>query len=231
MGSAGKATYTFTDGNVEQGKTYYYRLQDIDNRGRITAHQIIPVTVAFAKANETPMSSPLTKEDENPPLPPFRKGGMGGFDTSIEDNTMGTPQQTNVASNQDIQEDKYQQPDKPATWMSVVVSDDENKTTVAGKSSTTAPEENAAPAREDHLSDSLQDALQSTYDTLLQSPSSAGSTGKSQSYKVETKPSPSGHSSFSVSIEDDKGNIIMVRRLEDTANTSTPTSDIEISEE
>ena len=126
IGSAGKATYTFTDGNVGQGKTYYYRMQDIDSRGRVTAHQIIPVTVAIAKANENSRET-----------------------TSIEDNTMGTPQQTNVASNQYIQEDKYQQPDKPATWMSVVVSDDENKTTVAGKSSATVPAENVAPAIED----------------------------------------------------------------------------------
>lgn len=35
MGGSGKATYTFTDSNIEQGKTYYYQLQDIDSRGEL----------------------------------------------------------------------------------------------------------------------------------------------------------------------------------------------------
>src|SRR3990172_7937854 len=126
---------------------------------------------------------------------------MGGFDTSIEYNK------------------------------SVVVSDDENKTTVAGKSSAAVPAENVTPAREDYLSDSLQDAGKSTYDTSLQSQSSAPTIGKSQSYKVETQPSFSGLSSFSVSIEDDKGNIIVVSKLDGTPLTSTPTSDLEATEE
>ena len=34
----------------------------------------------------------------------------------------------------------------------------------------------------------------------------------------------SGHSSFSVSIEDDKGNIIMVSKVEDTAGTDAQSS-------
>ena len=68
--------------------------------------------------------------------------------------------------------------------VSVVVSDDENKTTVAEKSSAATPAENVTPAREDYLNDFLQDAGKSTYDTSLQSQSSAGSTDMSQSYKV-----------------------------------------------
>ena len=41
----------------------------------------------------------------------------------------------------------------------------------------------------------------------------------------------SGHSSFSVSIEDNRGNIIVVRRVEDTASASKTTSDLEVTEE
>ncbi len=115
--------------------------------------------------------------------------------------------------------------------MSEVVSDDENKTTVAGKSSAAAPAGNVAPAREDYLSDSLQDAGKSTYDTLLQSQSSTPTTGKSQSYKVEPQPSPSGPSSFSVSIEDDNGNLILVSKVEDMRSTVTKASDLKVIEE
>ncbi|MBI5755304.1 MAG: hypothetical protein HZA12_00105 [Nitrospirae bacterium] len=62
VGGSGKATYSFTDGDVELGKTYYYWLQDVDSRGRITAHQVIPVTVAEAKASGKSQEN-VSKED------------------------------------------------------------------------------------------------------------------------------------------------------------------------
>ena len=40
-----------------------------------------------------------------------------------------------------------------------------------------------------------------------------------------------GPSTFSVSIEDDKGNIIVVRRVEDTVRVSKATGDLEVTEE
>ena len=43
--------------------------------------------------------------------------------------------------------------------------------------------------------------------------------------------SVSGHSFFSVCIEDNRGNIIVVRRVEDTASASKTTSDLEVTEE
>jgi len=46
--SPGGATYSFVDTTVENGKTYYYRLEDIDNRGLKTAHNIVPATPMFA---------------------------------------------------------------------------------------------------------------------------------------------------------------------------------------
>jgi hypothetical protein len=46
--SPGGATYKFMDTNVSNGKTYYYRLEDIDNHGMVTAHNTVSATPMFA---------------------------------------------------------------------------------------------------------------------------------------------------------------------------------------
>ncbi len=48
-----KATYTFTDSGVESGKTYYYRLQDVDSRGKVTTQRVVSVNTVVAGGERT----------------------------------------------------------------------------------------------------------------------------------------------------------------------------------
>jgi hypothetical protein len=70
--SPGGATYTFVDTKVSNGTTYYYRLDDIDNHGMVTAHNVVSATPMFASkppasedksaasSNSSPAESPST---------------------------------------------------------------------------------------------------------------------------------------------------------------------------
>jgi hypothetical protein len=60
------ANYSFVDSSVEDGKTYYYRLEDIDNRGIRSAHNIAAVTPVFAGA---PPASDTSKASSRPQAP------------------------------------------------------------------------------------------------------------------------------------------------------------------
>ncbi|HBI23356.1 MAG TPA: hypothetical protein DDX84_03925 [Nitrospiraceae bacterium] len=209
VGGAGKATYTFTDASVEQGKTYYYRLQDIDSRGRVTAHQVIPVTVAIAKANENSRET-----------------------TSREDNTMGTPQQTNVASNQDSIESEYQQPGKSGTWVSVVMEDSEYESAVdKGIPPTLALPHKGGGNEEEDPSTLAHDRGRAGDAEIASHPLGARNDERSFTLHNNEAPYHFTSSSFSVSIEDDKGNIIMVSKVEDTTGTDAQTSSLEFTKE
>ena len=65
--------------------------------------------------------------------------------------------------------------------------------------------------------------MYSTPDSLSDTQPSAAVTGVVSPYP--------GPSSFSVSIEDDKGNVIVVRRVEGTVSASKATGDLEVTEE
>ena len=199
MGGAGKATYTFTDGNVGQGKTYYYRLQDIDSRGRVTAHQVIPVTVTVAKADEA-LKDIISKEDDTASVSPEPK----------------------MAGNKNIIEGEHQKSNKPDTWVSVIVSDQEDKSPVSDIDTTKRLAEDATTI-------SLLDKKTASQDIQLQEQPITKSALNQQN--VEAPYSSNGPSSFSVSIEDDKGNIIMVSKVEDTTGAVLSTSDLEVTED
>jgi len=199
VGGAGKATYTFMDGNVGQGKTYYYRLQDIDSRGRVTAHQVIPVTVTVAKADEA-LKDTISKGDDTASVSPEPK----------------------IAGNKNIIEGEHQKSNKPDTWVSVIVSDQEDKHPVSDIDATKRLVEDATTI-------SLLDKKTASQDIQLQEQPITKSALNQQN--VEAPYSSNGPSSFSVSIEDDKGNIIMVSKVEDTTGAVLSTSDLEVTED
>jgi hypothetical protein len=62
--SPGGATYSFVDMAVESGKAYYYRLEDIDTHGKVTAHNIVSATPMYAggspKSTEESSTASLT---------------------------------------------------------------------------------------------------------------------------------------------------------------------------
>ena len=201
MGGAGKATYTFTDANVESGKTYYYRLHDIDTRGKVTAHQVIPATDAVAKAGENTQ-------------------GTAGK----EDKASSASQQTKVASDKDIIEGKSRQPGQPAAWMSVVMEESENMpsgntglppTLTIPRPVATAfgASGNPGVGNKEELAPAATAATTGVV-ALQNNPAITGGNALQ----------PQGPSSFSVSIEDEKGNIIVVSKIGNTAGTDAQIS-------
>lgn len=56
-GGVGGAQYSFLDKNVNNGTTYYYKLEDIDNRGVSAWHGPVLATPNFAIAPNTPSTS------------------------------------------------------------------------------------------------------------------------------------------------------------------------------
>ena len=208
MGGGFKATYTFTDGNVEQGKTYYYRLQDIDSRGRVTAHQVIPVTVDVARKGESPQGTT----------------GQGNDKGSVS-------QQSRMVIDKDTVQNEIDKPGSSMTWVSVTVSDNESKSSVVETDSATLQEEDAATANRVYKDVSSTDAEKLPQDAGLQRQPLAEAILDSGDHKVESQHSPSGPSSFSVSIEDDKGNLILVSRVEDTESIVTKANDLKVTEE
>ncbi len=197
-----RATYTFTDSNVEPGKTYFYRLQDIDSRGKITAHQIIPVTVAVAGTDGA------SQENSN-------KGN----------NTAGPSQQADMAGQKGSVEKEHHNVEESLTWGAVVVAGQEGRLAVVETNSN---------------SRSSEDTENDPIPTLPLPLKGRESGVHSAPYFSDTQPSVAatgvvsphpGPSTFSVSIEDDKGNIIVVRRVEDTVSVSKATGDLEVTEE
>jgi len=78
--SPGGATYTFVDSNVLYGITYYYRLDDIDNHGMVTAHNIVSAMPMFA-------SKPPASEDKSTTsskLPPAKSSSASTLTSSPE---------------------------------------------------------------------------------------------------------------------------------------------------
>ena len=213
MGGVGKATYTFTDGNVDKGKVYYYRLQDIDTKGRVTAHQVIPVTVAVAGADKGLQET-----------------------ASTEDNATIASQQDKALSNKDIMDVESGQPGKPANWMSVVVGEPENRP--AGDMET-PPTPSTLPRTDLALphkggGDEEEGTISSD---LLQLPSAQRAHRGEEYDEIPAATNGvvalrnTGPSSFSVSIEDDKGNIIVVSKVEDKESIATKSSDLKVNEE
>ena len=203
MGGAGKATYTFTDANVESGKTYYYRLHDIDTRGKVTAHQVIPATDAVAKAGENTQ-------------------GTAGK----EDKASSASQQTKVASDKDIIEGKSRQPGQPAAWMSVVMEESENMpsgntglppTLTIPRPVATAFGASGTPGVGNNSQEELAPAATAATTGVVALQNNPAITGGNALQ-------PQGPSSFSVSIEDEKGNIIVVSKIGNTAGTDAQIS-------
>ena len=203
MGGAGKATYTFTDANVESGKTYYYRLHDIDTRGKVTAHQVIPATDAVAKAGENTQ-------------------GTAGK----EDKASSASQQTKVASDKDIIEGKSRQPGQPAAWMSVVMEESENipsgntglpPTLTIPRPVATAFGASGTPGVGNNSQEELAPAATAATTGVVAPRNNPAITGGNALQ-------PQGPSSFSVSIEDEKGNIIVVSKIGNTAGTDAQIS-------
>lgn len=200
MGGPGmNATYTFTDNNVTPGKTYYYQLQDIDSRGRITAHQGIPVTVAVARVDENSHET-----------------------TSQKDDAASGSAQSTMAGGKDVSKNESKQSDNSATLVSVVMSDQKGKSPEAEIDTTKR-------LTEDVTSISSRD--DKTVPQDIQSQERSISENVLSLRDMEASYPSSGPSSFSVSIEDDKGNIIMISRVEDTKGTSTSTRDLMATEE
>ena len=81
---------TATDSNVGHGKTYYYRLQDVDTRGRATAHQIIPVTVTVARADG---ASQENANKGNDTASASQQADMAGQKGSVEKEQVPHPSQ------------------------------------------------------------------------------------------------------------------------------------------
>lgn len=83
------ATYSFVDTNVENGKTYYYQLEDIDNRGTKTIHNTISATPMVAG------TSPTTGGDTSQASTPL--GATETSSTSIQ-STQSPSSQTSTPS-------------------------------------------------------------------------------------------------------------------------------------
>ncbi|MBI5097406.1 MAG: hypothetical protein HZB32_07235 [Nitrospirae bacterium] len=188
MGGPGmKATYSFTDSDVGQGKTYYYRLQDVDSRGVVTTHNVIPVTTVMAGGEKPSQKIQEQKQDIQsiPPtlILPRKGGGDDGSGPVVPTSEWRRDAELEIAS-----------PDSVSLAMT-------SRTEGAHIDSSIHPHP-ASPVKGEEYSESPVVALHAQ-----------------------------GPSSFSVSIEDDKGNIIMVSRVEDTEGTSTSTSDLMITNE
>ncbi|MBI5756026.1 MAG: SBBP repeat-containing protein [Nitrospirae bacterium] len=192
-GGAMKATYTFTDSNVEHGKTYYYRLQDVDSRGVVTTHNVIPVTT-----------------------------GAGGEKPSQKG--MGKEQETSVSSHQiEKSGDGNLIALSPEGRGSDVRRDAEKE--IASGTASPRNDSSDHPHSFDFASfDFAQDRPASPVKGEEYDESSAATTGV---VALQNQ----GPSSLSVTIEDGKGNVIEIRRVEGDKASGTPSADVLVLEE
>src|SRR3990172_4027575 len=108
---------------------------------------------------------------------------------------------------------------RPATWVSIVMPDHENGPALIETGSTMLSEEYTIDTNRTYTSPASTDNEKSLQDLGTQRQPPAETTPRGD--KVETSHTPYGPSSFSVSIEDDKGNIIVISKIEDTAGSSS----------
>jgi len=127
-----------------------------------------------------------------------------------------------IAGNKNIIEGEHQKSNKPDTWVSVIVSDQEDKSPVSDIDTTKRLAEDATTI-------SLLDKKTASQDIQSQEQPITKSALNQQN--VEAPYSSNGPSSFSVSIEDDKGNLILVSRVEDTESIVTKANDLKVTEE
>jgi len=63
------ATYAYTDTNIEQGNTYYYLLEDVQDDGTSQFHGPISITIPFPTPTPPPPPPPVTPSPSPSPTP------------------------------------------------------------------------------------------------------------------------------------------------------------------
>lgn len=196
MGGIGmRASYTFTDNEIDAGKNYYYRLQDIDAKGIVTAHNVISVSVNLVG---------LKDKDQKAEV----RSRMAEVDTL----------------NSEIISRKSDNP--PPQMITIAVQDYNEKSLPVSNTDIIAQEEsdsNSIRYSQVMNSEGLPEYLNNV--TTL---TNVERNSPSIPY---TTPQDTAHSSLTVSIEDKKGNVLMISRVNNPATADSPAASLKIKED
>lgn len=196
-----KATYAFADKEIEEGKTYYYRLQDMDSKGVVTAHEVVSVRVDVANQ---------------------RKGDEGSSQSQVKTGEERAPQGEPAQS------------DSASKWTSVAVTASAapgNGPAVRETDTIRLPGENMEPVDRGYDENLFPDASESAQAARFKEQQIREIAEDAWNQAVGKRHESPGSSSFSVSIEDQRGNLIKVSKAEDMAGVANPSGNLEITEE
>ncbi|MBI5193676.1 MAG: hypothetical protein HZA08_09585 [Nitrospirae bacterium] len=186
-----KASYAFTDNGVDAGKKYYYKLQDIDAKGIVTAHNVVSVLVDVAELKGK--ADVISKAEE-----------VISTNTEVSAKAPENSRSQTVT----IAVQDYQEKPVPANNTETLIPADANNNIEMPAAADKVNTEGMNAAGKPHVDGHRQD--------------------------IAYAPNPNtdtAHSSLSVSIEDKKGNLLTISRINGSVLTESSVSSFNVKED